>query len=74
MTKQINTAEEARAIIRRSMMDSGRDLVIPAIMEWANCREADVDDDGRIWIANPQRGHWLSDDDLIKYVNWDLAR
>jgi len=29
-----------------------------------NCYEADVDDDGDIWIAGPQAGHWLDEDGL----------
>jgi len=30
-----------------------------------NCREVEVSaDDGGIWIADPQRGHWLGADDL----------
>lgn len=37
-----------------------RDLVC----EFFNCREADVDDQGEIWIANPQNGHWLDADAL----------
>jgi hypothetical protein len=30
-----------------------------------NCREVEINlNDGTIWIADPQRGHWLSADDL----------
>lgn len=40
----------------------------PALIEGVkflyNCREADADGEGDIWIADPQSGHWLSDDDL----------
>ena len=29
-----------------------------------NCDEADVDEDGDIWIAGPSTGHWLKGEDL----------
>jgi hypothetical protein len=38
--------------------------------EWANCREARVDDHGDVWIEDPQTGHWLEDDDLLNFVDW----
>lgn len=41
-----------------------------AVKTWANCREANVSGDGRIWIADPQRGHWLNDDDIVTFINW----
>jgi hypothetical protein len=31
-----------------------------------NCRDADVDPIGAIWIADPQRGHWLDKHDLAR--------
>lgn len=34
------------------------------ICRWANCRDADVDVDGEVWIADPHRGHWLAADDI----------
>lgn len=40
------------------------------VMEWANCAEAEIDDAGDIWISNPQRGHWLSEDDKATFVAW----
>lgn len=40
------------------------------VTEWANCHEAEFDDEGGIWIANPQRGHWLDDDQRAEFVAW----
>src|SRR5262249_42535244 len=36
------------------------------ICRWAKCRDADVDVDGDVWIADPQSGHWLGGDDLAR--------
>jgi hypothetical protein len=44
------------------------------VMEWANCREAEINDAGDIWISNPQRGHWLSGEDKEKFVSWCEAQ
>lgn len=40
------------------------------VMEWANCREASIAESGDIWIADPQVGHWLSDDELATFIDW----
>jgi len=50
--------------------DNGPAALIKTIMTWANCHEADISYLGDIWIANPQQGHWLSDDHLIEFANW----
>ena len=34
----------------------------PKIQEWLNCQVAEVDDNGDVWIENPQQGHWLDDE------------
>jgi len=36
------------------------------IRHWAECRDADVDVDGDVWVADPQSGHWLDADDLAQ--------
>jgi hypothetical protein len=43
---------------------------IEAIKTWANCQEAEIDDAGDIWIANPQTGHWLHSDKVIEFCEW----
>lgn len=40
------------------------------VMEWANCGEAEIDDEGGIWISNPQAGHWLDDEKRARFVAW----
>lgn len=44
--------------------------IIAALKEWANCREAEVDEEGNVWIANPQTGHWLSEDEKSEFIDW----
>lgn len=53
----IVTAQDAREYLLRADPD--------AIREVLNCHEVDVDAVGDVWIADPQRGHWLGDDALI---------
>ena len=40
------------------------------VREWANCRTARIDDDGAVYIADPQVGHWLDGDKLIEFARW----
>jgi hypothetical protein len=48
-------------------IENDRDALIQGVAWLFNCREVDVEDEtGRIWIANPQRGHWLDDEGLAK--------
>ncbi|MCC6775658.1 MAG: hypothetical protein IT537_03320 [Hyphomicrobiales bacterium] len=70
------TPEMARAHILGSIEGDADALtnLIAAVITWANCREADVSPDGNIWIAGPQRGHWLSDDKLVQFINWTEKR
>lgn len=66
------TPEMARKHILGSIEGDAdaRSNLIDAVMTWANCREADVSAEGNIWICDPQRGHWLNDDDLMTFINW----
>jgi hypothetical protein len=43
------------------------------VRTWANCREAHVDVAGDIWIAYPQRGHWLSPERKAEFYAWHKA-
>ena len=45
-------------------VEHDRAALIDGIKSLYNCREADVDAEGDIYIADPHRGHWLDDDDL----------
>lgn len=40
------------------------------IRDWACCREAEIDGDGDVWIADPQEGHWLTDDEMGRLADW----
>ena len=68
-------------------MTTGKDRVAAAIKagvfhgdmcdlvkEKFNCTEVDIDDEGAIWVANPQRGHWLTDDAIAEFMDWADAR
>ena len=61
------TAQEAREylIIGRATDQKVLEAAIRA--KW-DCRFAEVDRDGNVWIEEPQVGHWLSDAHLIETV------
>jgi hypothetical protein len=50
----------------KAAIDNDRPTLIDGIKTIYNCREADVDDAGWVWIANPQHGHWLDDDGMTR--------
>jgi len=54
--------------------DCDRETIIALVCEWANCREADIDPAGGVWICDPQRGHWLDDDDKERLLEWASTR
>lgn len=43
---------------------------VDLVKECFNCHEAEIESDGSVWIANPQTGHVLSDDELAGFVEW----
>lgn len=61
-------------VIAEARDNWGEGDITDAIKERFNCREAEVDDDGDVWIAGPQAGHWLSDEDMTSLVMWMHAR
>jgi hypothetical protein len=44
-----------------------------AICEWLNCAEASVSYEGA-WVCGPMTGHWLKEDEIIKYLEWRCAQ
>jgi hypothetical protein len=40
------------------------------VKEWANCPEAEIDEDGDIWISDKITGNWLSDQDKLDILTW----
>ena len=68
----IRTGAKARVW---EMMNSGvfHGDLCDLVREKFNCVDAEITDEGEIWIANPQRGHWLNDDMLVEFVDWAKA-
>jgi hypothetical protein len=50
----------------KAAIDNDHEALIDGIKTLFNCREASTDDDGNVWIAEPQTGHWLRDDDIAR--------
>ena len=44
------------------------------VREFFNCSEAEADDQGDIWIASPQTGHWLAADRKAELLAWIEAQ
>lgn len=63
----INTASEARAYIFAAIETVGRDAVLEEVVQFSNTIDNDIDENGDVWVANPQTGHWLNDNDLIAF-------
>lgn len=66
MTTTIKTVTEAREYFR-SIRDESE--AVEWIKTAENCGEAQISDSGDVHIATPQRGHWLSDDNLVELAN-----
>lgn len=48
--------------------------LVELVKEKFNCTEAEITDEGAVWIANPQRGHWLNEDRLNEFADWAEKR
>jgi hypothetical protein len=44
------------------------------VREKFNCLDAEITDEGNIWIANPQKGHWLTDEVINEFCDWAAKR
>jgi hypothetical protein len=40
------------------------------VREWANCSQAEIDEDGDIWVADPMTGNWLSNQYKLDFLAW----
>lgn len=69
MTKII-TASKARAHIVAAVEIAGRDEVMDAIVQFNNTTDNDISADGNVWVAAPQTGHWLDDEQLIAFAEF----
>lgn len=47
---------------------------VDLICQCFNCQNAEITEQGNVWIANPQTGHTLKDDDLAKFVKWHKSQ
>lgn len=61
-------------VARAAELWDGEESIADAVTECFNCAEAEVKNDGSIWIANPQQGHWLTDDETSSFVGFMLDR
>jgi len=52
----------------------GVDQAASLVNEWQNCSKGKIADDGRIYIADHQTGHWLPGDKLSVFVKWTSFR
>jgi hypothetical protein len=43
---------------------------VELVKEWANCRQAGIDENGNIWIADPQSRNWLADAEIERFLSW----
>lgn len=46
----------------KTALDNDNHALIEGIKQLFNCHHVDVTEAADVWIANPQRGHWLDDD------------
>lgn len=58
----MTNAHVAMLALRRDW--EGDETIEQAICRVYNCRFAEIDGDGDVWIDGPQRGHWLDADAL----------
>ena len=70
MTIHPAAVKAAREHILRSIGYSGIDHVQAEIVEFFNTTAYEIDSDGHIWIGNPRAGRWVSDDELISFVEY----
>lgn len=57
------------AEVRAGCASNGADFA-ELTKEFFNCQEASADNDGNIWIAGPQRGHWLDNESTAELCVW----
>lgn len=46
----------------KTALDNDNHALFEGIKQIFNCRTVDVTEAADVWIADPQRGHWLDDD------------
>lgn len=70
MTTISTSRTEAASIEQiKAAFATDKAAVAQAAIERYNCDESSVDDDGDVWIGEPQRGHWLDEGQIESLVN-----
>lgn len=69
----INTATEARALVLECIKNTSMENILGFVVEWNNTTENEIAEDGSVWVANPQVGHWLNDDAMIEFAIFLVA-
>lgn len=64
----IVTQETAQEILLRVARMHGHDEAIQLIMESENCTDADIDEDGDVWIERGGFSCWIRDEDRIEKI------
>lgn len=64
------TADQARANILQAIKLAGRETILDQIVQWNNTTDNDINEAGEVWVANPQRGHWLDNDRLVEFAEF----
>ena len=65
----VSTAQEARTYILEGVEHSSMQEMLDCVAGWNNTTDNQIDEWGDVWVANPQIGHWLSDNQLVEFVN-----
>lgn len=69
MTRQIKNRDGLTPeLARQRVIDADQVELAESVKRFFNCRECEIDDAGDIAIADPQERHWLSDGDLVRFV------
>jgi hypothetical protein len=69
----MTTVNEAILAIKTNVEADGG-MLENLVTEWCNASEVEIGEQGDIWIANPQRGHWPSDERKREFVEWCNAQ
>lgn len=70
---KITTAAEARALVLECIKNTSIENILDFVTDWNNTTENEISEDGSVWVANPQVGHWLNDDAMIEFAQFLAA-
>lgn len=64
----IDSAYAARAVILARLKEVGRAEILKELVAWNNTTDNDINEEGDVWVCDPQKGHWLEDDRIIEFA------